>query len=102
VSGQDYFGFPDDLRDYFKIKPETTGQIVIDMTNHPKEPVNGTQIQLFYEDTNSGPIAVDLLPPYHIQYTGPPGIYFIYIFNDTTKCGEVDCGSPYTLTVSYP
>lgn len=104
ISGQDYFGFPNDPRDYFNISPNQAGLITINVTNHPLESVNGAQLQLFYENPANGPVAFKLVPPYAIEYSGPPGDYYIFIFNDTTKCAlpGIDCNSPYKLTVTYP
>jgi hypothetical protein len=107
ISGKDYFGFaspPNDLKDYFKINPDTAGLITIDLTNHPLESVTGVQVQLFYEKVENGPKVVDVIPPYHLEYNGQPGIYYIYIFNDISKCTNtgVDCTSSYTLTITYP
>jgi len=78
------------------------GFITIDLTNHPLASVNGAQVQLFYETTSTGYVAIDVLFPYHIEYLGEPGQYFIFIFNDTGKCVDDICDNPYSLTVSYP
>lgn len=109
ISGQLYLGLPNNgspdtgFRDYFKIRLDNPGSINIDLTNHPLESVNGTQIQLYYLSLDHR-VALDLLPPYHIQYTGPAGTYYIYIYNDVSKCTlpGIACQNYYTLSVNYP
>jgi hypothetical protein len=90
-------------RDYFKIHPNGAGMIVIDVLNHPLANVTGVQVQLFYE-TIQNQVAIDLFAPYHLEYNGQPGTYYIYIFNDVTKCSVagINCNIPYLLTVTYP
>ncbi|MBN1582420.1 MAG: hypothetical protein JXA89_17060 [Anaerolineae bacterium] len=93
-SGRDYHGYPNDAKDYFSIYLQTAGTIAVDLTNHTG---NGVQLSLFYESVNDR-VKYDLTSPYHIEYTGPAGWYYIYIYtasgyNSTTQ---------YTLRATYP
>ena len=93
-SGRDYYGYPNDAKDYFSIYLRAGGQIIIDLTNHTG---SGVQLQLFYQ-TAGNIVAYDWNPPYHIDYTGSPGRYYIYIY---TESGH-NTTTPYTLRVTYP
>lgn len=109
ISGQPYLGIPNNgspdtgFRDYFKIELVTFGTLKVDVLNHPLEAVTGAQVQVFYQTTQNQ-VGVDVLPPYHIEYTGDPGTYYIYIYNDISKCDGpgVNCKTYYTLSVTYP
>jgi hypothetical protein len=95
-SGRDYNGYPNDEKDYFSVYLRTSGHIVIDLSNH-----NGTevQLQLFYQNTANPPVASQISPPYHIDYTASAaGWYFIYIHS----AGNYNSSTPYTLRVTYP
>ena len=91
---RDYFGLPDDERDYFYFNARTPGQIVVDLTNHLGRDV---QLHLFYQDTSQR-VGYRAAPPYHISYFGQPGRYIVYIY---TAPGS-QSSNPYTLRVSFP
>ncbi|MCA9968033.1 MAG: hypothetical protein KC423_27495, partial [Anaerolineales bacterium] len=79
-------------KDYFFIHLNQPGRIVVDLQNYP----NIGQLQLFHQST-SNRVAYATAPPYHLDYTGAAGTYYIYIattsgFNNTT---------PYLLKVDY-
>ncbi len=93
-SGQDYYGYPDDLKDYFSIYLRTGGTITIDLSNHTGQ---GVQLQLFYQSVDNR-VAYDLDPPYHVEYSGQAGWYYVYIY---TESGH-NSSTPYTLRVTYP
>jgi hypothetical protein len=93
-SGGDYYGYPNDEADYFSIYLLTEGQISIDLTNHTGQ---GVQLQLFYQ-TIDNLIGFVFAPPYHVEYDGADGWYYIYIF---TESGH-NSTTPYTLQVTYP
>jgi hypothetical protein len=93
-SGRDYYGYPNDDKDYFSIYMRTGGTITIDLTNHTGQ---GVQLQLFYQ-TPGNVVEYDLTPPYHITYTGPAGWYYIYIYT----ANGYNSTTPYTLRVTYP
>jgi len=95
-SGRDYYGYPNDAKDYFSIYLRTSGTITIDLTNHTG---TGVQLQLFYQAAKEeNRVAFDLEPPYHIEYTGPAGMYYIYIYT----AGGYNTITPYVLRVTYP
>ncbi len=101
--GQAYFGYLDDLKDYFTFSPLIAGSITLtlDLGNNDDE---GVQLQLFYEST-SNRVGFDPDPPYLVECpsedqpncSGAAGTYYIYIANGF----GIDSDSPYTLTVSY-
>jgi hypothetical protein len=93
-SGQVYCGEPDDTRDYFYIYPLSAGTIVVDLTNHTGE---GVQLQLFYQTTQNLVAFDSTGPTYHVEYTGPAGLYYIYIF---TASGYNN--TEYSLVANYP
>ena len=93
-SGQDYYGYPNDVKDYFSIYLRTGGQITIDLTNHTG---TGTQLQMFYQSV-ANRVASDVEAPYHIDYNGQAGLYYIYI----NTAGSYNTTTPYTLRVTYP
>jgi hypothetical protein len=94
-SGQSYCGYPNDNKDFFALYLFTGGTITADLSGHTGE---GVQLQLFYQSTNNL-VAFDTgLGDLQVQYNGPAGLYYLYIytnsgFNNTT---------PYTLVVNYP
>ena len=95
-SAQDYYGYPNDQKDYFSINPGTSGQIVIDLTNVTG---SGVQLQLFYQVADvDHRVAFDRDAPYHIEYTGGPGVYYIYIYTES----GYNSSNAYTLRVTYP
>jgi hypothetical protein len=94
VSGRDYSGYPDDEKDYFGIYVRNSGNISVDLTNHTG---SGVQLQLF-RGSVSNRVGYDVSAPYHIDYTGPPGWYYIYIY---TASGY-NSTTPYTLRATYP
>ena len=93
-SGQDYYGYPNDAKDYFSIYLRTGGQITIDLTNHTG---TGTQLQMFYQSV-ANRVASDVEAPYHIDYNGQAGLYYIYAYT----AGGYNTTTPYTLRVTYP
>lgn len=96
-SARDYYGYPNDLKDYFSIELLEAGTITIDLENYP-DSLQG-QLQLFYQAaTIENRKQIDAEAPYHIEYTGPAGWYYIYI-----NTGAIPEDKPrYTLRVTYP
>jgi len=92
-SGRDYLGYPNDVKDYFSVHLRTAGSITVDLTNHTGQ---GVQLQLFYQSVDNR-VAYALHPPYHIEYTGLAGLYYVYIY---TASGYNNA-NPYTLRVAY-
>ena len=93
-SGQDYYGYPDDARDYFTIYLHTGGDISIDLTGHTG---SGVQLHLYYQSVDNR-VKYVWSPPYHIEYTGPAGRYYVYIYAES----GYNSTTPYTLRVTYP
>jgi hypothetical protein len=93
-SGRDYYGNPNDEKDYFSINLKTGGQIIINLSNHTGQDV---QLQLFYQNT-SNLMKYDYDAPYSIDYTGEAGWYYIYIH----AAGNYNSSTAYTLQVTYP
>jgi hypothetical protein len=91
-SGRDYYGYPDDEKDYFSIYSSEDGDISIDLANHTGQ---GVQVQLFYQSVGNR-VAYDLEAPYHIDYTGPAGWYYIYLYTES----GFNSTTPYTLRVT--
>lgn len=96
-SDVDYYGYPNDLTDYFSIYLESDGYIGITLTDHTGQ---GVQIQLFYEvvDPTISPVADDRGTPGQIEYFGKSGLYFIYIY---TESGHNN-SDLYKLRVTHP
>jgi len=92
-SDRDYYGYPDDAKDYFSIYLCTGGDVTIDLTGHNGQ---GVQLQLFYQSVDNR-VAYVPHPPYHIEYTGLAGWYYVYIY---TASGYNSTTS-YTLQVLY-
>lgn len=87
-----YYGYPNDPKDYFYIHLNQPGRIIVDLQNYTAT----GQLQLFYQNTDTR-VALATAPPYHLDYEGAAGTYYIYIatttgFNTTT---------PYILKVDY-
>jgi hypothetical protein len=94
ASGRDYYGYPNDQKDYFIINLPTNGNIVIDLSKYTGQ---GGQLQLFYQSIDNL-VAYDLKSPYQINYPGPAGSYYIYIYT----AGNFNSSTAYTLRVTYP
>ncbi len=93
-SGRAYFGYPNDSYDYFFFDVHTPGQIVVDLANHTGK---GVQLQLYY--LNSGEmVRIKLEKPYHIEYAGQDGRYFIVIYT----ASDFNSSTPYTLKATFP
>lgn len=96
ISGVNYYGYPNDAKDFFKFYVPSAGAITINLTNHTG---GGVQLQLFFQQVDvAHRVAYDLSAPYRINYNGQPGWYWIYIY---TASGY-NSTTPYTLQVTYP
>jgi hypothetical protein len=94
-SGQDYYGYPNDQKDYFSFHISSPGTIHVTGNNYTG---GDGQMQLFYETNTTPPVITDLIPPFDIIYAGNPGWYYIYISTGTNWSST----TPYTLRVTYP
>jgi hypothetical protein len=93
-SEKDYYGHPDDAKDYWSLYMETPGTVIVDLTDHVGD---GVQLQLLYKGA-SNRVDFSLAPPYHIEYNGLEGWYYIYIY---TASGYDDT-TQYTLRATFP
>jgi hypothetical protein len=95
-SGQEYYGYPDDLRDYWSFYATSDGPMSISLENFS---ANGGQLQLFYQvATETTRVAYDITAPYQINYSGPAGLYYIFIAAESGP----NTLTPYTLTAQFP
>jgi uncharacterized repeat protein (TIGR01451 family) len=94
--GREYYGYPNDLRDVFSVDLYARGMLNVDLTIHTDE---GVQLQLRDQRCE----LIDQLyvyhAPYHIEYTGDEGRYYICIY---TEPEHQDVDRPYTLRVEFP
>lgn len=94
-SGRVYRGVHNDEKDYYGLYLRDGGTVDVDMIS----PSGGTQIQLFYQVADVGHrVGFDPTPPYHINYTGAPGWYYIYVYTNPAYVGT----EIYTLTAKFP
>lgn len=94
-SAQDYLGYPNDDNDYYSLHSFQTGTMVIDLSNVSGQ---GTQLQVFYEDTGQL-VGFDATFPFHLNLPDrPAGWYYVRVY---TAAGHND-SAPYTLRVTYP
>jgi len=93
-TGRDYFGYPDDAKDYFSLSPFNAGTITITLSNYTGQ---GGQLQLFYQSV-ANRVAYDLDPPYQIVYNGAAGTYYVYLFTES----GFNSATPYNLRVTLP
>jgi hypothetical protein len=93
ISGADYYGYHDDEWDCFSIDVCTTGQITADLTGTGE----GVCLLLYYQSSENL-VGWDCTPPYHIEYSGSAGRYYICIY---TESGH-NTDTPYTLRATFP
>jgi len=98
LSDEEYYGYPNDDRDYFSIYTRQAGDITVNLTGH-----TGAGVQLLLwrgapRSDYSNLVGSRNASPYRITYTGPAGWYYIYIY---TASGHNE-DTPYTLRVTYP
>jgi len=92
--GRDYYGYPNDQRDFFGIYVRTGGDIIVDLSNHTGQ---GVQLQLFYQSVGNL-LTYVYEPPYHIEYPGLAGWYYIHIYTES----GYNQATPYTLRATFP
>jgi uncharacterized repeat protein (TIGR01451 family) len=97
ISGQKHYGLPNDDRDFFYFDTGSSGTITLGLTDHTG---SGVQLQLFSYSVSSGlvRVAYDVTAPYSINYSGPSGRYYAFIY----ATGNYNSNAPYTLSVSFP
>lgn len=95
-AGQDYFGYPNDFEDFWSLFLVSPGEIKINLTDFS---ANGGQLQLYYQAvTPSNKVAEDLIPPLNLHYTGPAGLYFLFI----PATSGWNSAYKYTLKAEFP
>jgi len=97
ISGRDYYGYPNDARDYFSIYMRQAGAITVNLTGHTG---TGVQLQLWHgppQADGSNRVAFKTQAPYQLTHTGPAGWYYVYIYT----AGGYNSNTPYTLQVTY-
>jgi hypothetical protein len=92
-SGQDYYGYPDDQKDYFSIYLPASGTLAASVDGHTGQ---GVQLFLFYQSP-ANEVGWDYEAPYDISYTGPAGWYYVYIYTES----GFNATTSYTLRVTY-
>jgi uncharacterized repeat protein (TIGR01451 family) len=96
-SGQDYYGYPDDEKDFYSVYMPTAGTISVDLDEHTGDK---TQLFLYYgPPVHEGDVGWAHEDPYKIDYAGAAGWYYIYIY---VPPGYRSNTTPYTLQVTYP
>jgi hypothetical protein len=93
VSGIDHYGYPNDNHDYFTFLTLSRGQITIDLDGH-----TGRGVQLVLYHPAGSWVAIDNESPYHLVYTGEPGVYYVQIYTE----GDFNSTTPYTLRAMFP
>ncbi len=93
IPGRNYFGYPNDQKDYFSVYLRSSGTLVVDLSGH-----TGQGVQLQLRDAAYNLITYVWQPPYHIERSMPAGWYYIYIF---TESGYNNT-TPYTLYSMFP
>ena len=93
TSGEAYYGYPDDLRDWFKINVGTSGQVAMTLDNHVGE---GAQLQLW--DESGELVCRDWTRPLDKRCDVSAGWYYVCV---KTTSGYTSAIS-YTLHVTFP
>jgi hypothetical protein len=94
ISGEHYYGYPDDQYDCFKIHPDRKGQITMKLENH-----TGTCVNLIlYYQSEANPVCRATRPPYEKTCDVISGPYCICIRTDQGHNRD----TPYTLTATFP
>ena len=95
ISGVEYYGYPDDAYDHFKIYLDASGEIEVDLENHTGQ---GVQLQLHYQSVPNR-VGYDWDPPYQIRYTNAsPGWYYIRIYTESGHNSDTS----YVLRATFP
>jgi len=93
-SGREYYGYPNDARDFFSIDLYAGGQITVDLTIE-----TGKDVCLQLRDQEGNLLDYKCESPYHIEYAGADGgRYYIII---STESGH-NCDRLYILWTTFP
>jgi hypothetical protein len=94
---RDYYGHPDDQRDYYYFYLSAPGRLIVDMT---VDQLRDMQMQLFRGLPENGDrIGYAGGPPYHIEVSATAGWYYVLVYTDTS---DTSVTAQYTLRVTYP
>lgn len=93
-SNRNYFGYPNDQKDYFSIYMQKSGSITVDVTNHSG---SGVQLQIFFNNVTNR-VCFDPSAPHHCKLNGQPGYYYVYIFTES----GFNNNTAYTLFTTFP
>jgi hypothetical protein len=95
LSGYVYFGYPDaaGIGDFYFLDMDIDGQITIQLSDYD---VPGGQLQLF--DAQRNQVGFDQEPPFHIEYAGSAGRYYVRIVASSAP----DRQQRYSLRATYP
>lgn len=89
-----YTGRHNDQWDTYRIYAPSAGIISVDLQT-PRG--SGVQLQVYYQSINDPNNQFRALPPYHIDYNGSAGWYYIFVFTEANFNDQT-----YTLVVDYP
>jgi hypothetical protein len=100
-SGRSYFGRNSGGNDpdFFFFEMLTPGTITVQLIGlvfDPLKPEANGQLQL-RQGARTQPVAYAGAPPYHLQYTGTAGIYYVLVFTPAAYAG-----GQYILIITYP
>jgi hypothetical protein len=94
ATGQTIAGTHNDQWDAFSVYMPVAGTVSVNLQT-PR--TSQMQLQVYYQSVADPNPEYDPTPPYHVNYTGAAGWYYIFIYNGNTF--NVDA---YTLTTTYP
>ena len=91
---QDYYGYPDDQRDWFSIYLIQPGSVEVSLSNHTGQDV---QMHVYYQVVNaSHRVCYSGVAPFVCNLTGQAGRYYIFIYTNS----GFSTTSPYTLRIT--
>ena len=94
ASGQTLSGTHNDQWDAFNVYLPTAGTVHVTVQT-PR--TSHMQLQVYYQNVADPNMIYRPSPPYHLDYTGAAGWYYIFIFNESLFNADT-----YMLTVTYP
>jgi hypothetical protein len=94
VSGQDYYGYPDDAEDFYGIYLRRAGRVDVALSSTVTA---GLELSLWH-GAPAGLVGWDGNTPYNLSYDGTAGWYYVRVYH----AHPVTTTAPYTLRVTYP
>jgi hypothetical protein len=100
-SDQTYYGYHNDVADYYRVYLTNGGQLTIDFDSQltAKDSQDNYVIQLQLKDQYGSRLEYRVGPDEQISRSVPAGIYYIYVY---TRVDYVDASKQYSLWVNYP